>query len=156
MDDRAPISPSGWQMRIHTYDEKPAKIFKPWKGEHRGRSLDWCRKTKAAWMDGHNGKAEMVIEPVDGWESIQTDFASAIAWAIAQDLVSIEVGAKLIRAIAEEVAGRLPSEGLLGLALYYLRSVVEQGGDDEIESAIEQLSKNLSRRVGDVDAAMPF
>lgn len=144
--DRDPISPGGWQVWRHTYKGKPAKLLQT------AMSLDWCRQYLINWKAHSLGTAELYISPVSGWKSIEADAFGAIAWAIAEGLMSIEIGAATIRAIAEEVADRHPAEGLLGLAIFYLRAM----DDNEVEPVIDGLSDKLRKMVGDVDDPMPF
>lgn len=140
--DRAPLSPSGWQVHRYTYDGRPPTLLQS------GRSLEYCKLYKSNWGANADGTAELVISPVDGWESLNADPFGAIAWAIASDLVSVEVGASLIRAIAEREAGQLSPGGLVGLAAYYARfAVAALGGDAALEAVVGELNENVKRLI---------
>ena len=152
-DDRAPISPKGWKITRYTYDDKPPVNLQS------GRSLEWCQQYKSNWGVHALGTAELVISPVDGWESLNSDPFMAVAWAIKSDLVSLEVGAQIIQAMMERRVPDLPAEALLGLARHYTDAASKElGGDEQLAELSEQLRENQTRLAVGVDGEpdLPF
>lgn len=94
----APTSPQGWDLTEYFYDGRLPRTMLA------GRSLAHCKQTRTAWQASptfNDGKSELVIAPAAGWESIKGDPCLALAWAIAERLVSVELGAEQMRGVWE-------------------------------------------------------
>jgi hypothetical protein len=90
----APISPDGWQVIQHFYDgTRPIQWL-------TGISLQAAQQFKSLWTKSvvfNDGKSEVYIQPVEGWETIEGDPVLAIAWALHEGLLTPELGAARLK-----------------------------------------------------------
>jgi hypothetical protein len=92
--------PSGWVLMMHYPNGKPpARLL-----SGPGKSLSWCQRTLRAWRESraNNGEYDLVIEPADGWESIQGDPLAAICWALWEHDITCDVAVTKIRELMGE------------------------------------------------------
>lgn len=98
MNDKsqAPISEPGWKLTQYFYDGRQPVVLRT------GQSLDSLQRLVSNWKSSEifpPKDFELIISPVNGWESVKGDRAYAIAWAISEGLLTPELGAAQIRAM---------------------------------------------------------
>jgi hypothetical protein len=95
----APVARNGWQIVEYFYNGDSPRFHS------RGCALAWAKEYASNWRASivfDSSRSELVISPVNGWESIKGDRYLALAWAISEGVISPEMGASQIRAMVEK------------------------------------------------------
>ncbi len=94
----------GWHVRLYPLSGDPPMTLVTTEG---GRSRKYARKCAEIYRASfvNDGLAEIVIEPVRGWENVNNDPLTAIVYAVAEGDVPPDLAVKQIRRLMEVYGG---------------------------------------------------